>query len=259
MLPRGEGQTEWRRTGHAELFMDYVRYAEQVDNAVLPTIFAARFPLGSTRYDGKRNGFIVHDRMIRMFTAAIPVLFSREFRTRNADQSLEICPATFCKKPGQEDPYLDRTFGFVAVGVATDVHKKSYVEGTNFNTIGVRCDAIFDQAPFRFMSCQRISEDLFRAEKQLLQYDRPFVSLGAFTLIDPQIMEDIRKGLGVSDDTAPPPEEYKRFILYFYADVPVLKIVEHTRAMCERFRPTRPVTGITIRPYCFSVAVILHV
>lgn len=187
----------WMRSHHTELYCAYAKFAMgHGENLVFPKRFGVECPLALSDSQHKRDGFIVHDSIVRVFTDAITLLFSSEFRKRYQKQTMSIFGAADC----MVDPLLERTISFAAM------HNDRY---------GVKCELLHDNnSNVRLWTTKRFDEATYRADKQLMLLERPFVPLRAS---------------GWEEETPgeqPSPNEYERFTVYVYkdhdADMPAL-------------------------------------
>jgi hypothetical protein len=258
-LALGSAPGAWRRDGHRARYLAYMRYVHaQGASLVFPDAFGVECPLGLPAPGGVR--FVVHERAIRLFTAAVPLLFSPAFRraqpaplTVNAAMQAEGDPLA---APGAGDAALDRTMSFVAMSCVADPAERCKNVPGPLNNLGVRCDALHDDAqPFRLVCTTMPPQDAFDADRALMQYERPFVPLAPFSLaLLASTYEQELARRGMRAEPEPPTDEFHRFTLYVYDDR-----LQQAAPHMARLYALLGAKGFCVRPWCFCLAIVMRV
>ena len=178
----------WLRTGHVDVFKKFMAFAHKHhESLVFPHIFGAEWPLALKGALTARDGFIVHHAVIKVFTDAITLMFSKVFRKYYQDRTLALHDGDV-----NVDPTLEYTCSFLA-----KCKNKYSVTVEEFHN---------PQVEWRLVTTKRFSREVYEADKRLMLLDRPFIPLDADPY-QPPIYEK-----------QPPYEEYKRFTVYNYKD-----------------------------------------
>jgi hypothetical protein len=202
-----------------------------------------------TLRDGKADshGFIVHQHAIRMFTAALPMMFDARFREYYQRETLEVAKYqangdSIMKKP-TEDLLLERTQAFMFVdqngrpGVPTRLLMSGQTDG------------------LKIVSLTRITQEVWDANEAAARYDRPVVTLLPGCQVTGQVkaVEQVMKtsGFQVTDDV--PPAMQDCFTIIIQADTlgpacygDVVGLIRHVKGK-----------KVCVLPYAFGVAVVV--
>lgn len=190
-------------------------------------------PLG-LELDSSTARYIVHDKLMRVYTHAVPGMFPRLSQRPAWQVKISADELALEREAGAQ---FDRNLGFLALA-----------EGG----VGARCDRISEDKPFRLVRLSPVSEKVYAADSALTKYDRPFVPLEPSDEVAGLIAQ-----LGLKSSTKTVPfARHLLFTVYVYAD----RLIEDeagTLALLAGLREKLGLKEIAYRPFAHAVACVL--
>lgn len=248
----------WKWTDHIKYFNTFKECMIRKDeDLVFPRVMGANWPLSITRKD-PTQGFIIHGRIMRLFTAALPLMFSRTFRERYTAHELNFDSDDTLSRPNTAvDPCLDDTISFVPLSYVTSPDRK-YNEPAHIsqmNNVGILTLSLYDKnVHARLVTCKRITPRVKQAEACLLQHDRPFVTIHNPVDIS-KALEYVRSHyVNVPRSLVLPTHAHQRFTTFIYADR-----VERGESYLDALLCTPAFRNktVTFKQFCWSIAAVI--